>query len=176
MTGGFYVYELIDPRTGAVFYVGKGVRGRIDQHERDARAGVESRKCDVIRAIEADGLRIVKKRVRSFADEQEAYDFEAEHIDTIGLENLTNVVAGGGAARTATPISKDRDDAEGIADLANRTKGFTVPGVYVLHKFMDFAPIYEAVHRKAAEIIDRRGADWFERVTRKYGVRFVENG
>ena len=29
----YYVYELIDPRDDRVFYVGKGKKGRIDQHE-----------------------------------------------------------------------------------------------------------------------------------------------
>ena len=33
----YYVYELIDPRDDRVFYVGKGKKGRIDQHEAEAR-------------------------------------------------------------------------------------------------------------------------------------------
>lgn len=36
---GFYVYRLLDPRTGLVFYVGKGQRFRAWHHQRAAAAG-----------------------------------------------------------------------------------------------------------------------------------------
>lgn len=32
----WYVYTLADPRSGAVFYVGKGTKNRLHQHELDA--------------------------------------------------------------------------------------------------------------------------------------------
>jgi hypothetical protein len=91
----FYVYELIDPRTGNVFYVGKGSGDRIDQHEREAARGMRSRKCEVIRAIQSAGLAVEKRHVASFRWEQDAYDFETERIAEIGLVNLTNVLPGG---------------------------------------------------------------------------------
>lgn len=91
----FYVYTLADPRDGTVFYVGKGCRGRLDQHEKEARCGVHSRKCERIRQIEVAGQSIVKVRIAQFEDEQEAYDFETEEIARIGLANLTNVMPGG---------------------------------------------------------------------------------
>ena len=34
---GYYVYALFDPRDNALFYVGKGVVGRVFQHAREAR-------------------------------------------------------------------------------------------------------------------------------------------
>ena len=91
----FYVYELIDPRTKKVFYIGKGTRDRIHQHEREAARGTHSRKCDMIRNILNAGLQVGKNVVQRFASEQEAYDFETARIGEIGLENLTNVYPGG---------------------------------------------------------------------------------
>lgn len=96
----FYVYDLIDPRDGAVFYVGKGCRGRITRHEAYAKRGALGRKCDRIRAIWKDGGEVQRRYVRHFTDEAEAYRFEAEHIAAIGLGKLTNAVRGGaGKAR-----------------------------------------------------------------------------
>ncbi len=95
----WYVYELIDPRTKKPFYVGKGKKDRIDQHERDAAKGVCSEKCNLIRELQELNLVIIKKKVAHFVDEQEAYDFEEKHIANIGLENLTNILPGGGLAR-----------------------------------------------------------------------------
>lgn len=86
----YYVYELIDPRTGAVFYVGKGKGKRIDAHEAEARRGHASDKCEQIRAIWAAGNRVIKREVGRFKDEDAAYAFEAERIAQ--YTGLTNVV------------------------------------------------------------------------------------
>lgn len=91
----YYVYHLIDPRTQAPFYVGKGSRGRMFEHCKDARRGVQSRKCARILEIEALGLEITHRVVERFADEAEAYAFEAQEIVRIGLSALTNEVPGG---------------------------------------------------------------------------------
>lgn len=37
---GFYVYALIDPRDEKIFYVGKGIGGRVLKHEERTRRGV----------------------------------------------------------------------------------------------------------------------------------------
>lgn len=87
----YYVYELIDPRTGAVFYVGKGKGRRIEAHEADARRGVASDKCDQIRDIWADRFKVVKREVARFQDEEAAYDHEADRIGW--YTGLTNVVS-----------------------------------------------------------------------------------
>lgn len=55
----FYVYELRDPRNGLPFYVGKGKGDRINAHEREARKGVSSPKCERIKEIWAAGLQAV---------------------------------------------------------------------------------------------------------------------
>jgi hypothetical protein len=91
----WYVYELIDPRTDMVFYVGKGARNRLDAHENEAKSGINSYKCNKIRSIWEDGHQIVKRKVAQFWDETAAYEHEAERIAEIGLANLTNVLPGG---------------------------------------------------------------------------------
>src|SRR5260221_10494808 len=50
----YYVYTLSKP-DGTIFYVGKGRGNRILQHENEARRGVKSTKCDIIREIWANG-------------------------------------------------------------------------------------------------------------------------
>ena len=103
MTSRWYVYELADPRTDKVFYVGKGSGNRIDQHEREAAQGVCSHKCNTINNIIQSGAQIIKRKVKMFTCELSAYEYEAELIEHYGLENLTNVDPGGQG-----PMSKVR--------------------------------------------------------------------
>jgi hypothetical protein len=102
----WYVYELIDPRNGKVFYVGKGKNQRIDDHEWEAKGTGTSHKCNKIRSIWADKLEIGKRKIAQFWDEEAAYECEAERIEEIGLDNLTNVLPGG------IPVSHQRANIE----------------------------------------------------------------
>jgi hypothetical protein len=96
MSQRFFVYDLIDPRDGKVFYVGKGQKKRPYAHEREAINGKQSAKCDKIREILASGNKVKIDIVKRFCDEAEAYQYEADRIDQIGLANLTNSIPGGG--------------------------------------------------------------------------------
>src|SRR6266571_4242376 len=65
----FYVYTLSYPDTGVVFYVGtgtvravKGLREGIDDPEAEAKQGVKSAKCAIIRDIWARGLQVQKAK------------------------------------------------------------------------------------------------------------------
>lgn len=91
----FYVYELVDPRNGEVFYVGKGQKRRLFDHEADASKGVHSRKCDMIRSIWADHREVDRRIVSRHDDENEALQAEFDLIVEYGLDNLTNVLPGG---------------------------------------------------------------------------------
>lgn len=97
----WYVYELADPRTGEAFYVGKGCRNRISQHEKDARKPqkVCSEKINRIKDIWEAGFEVEKRFVAFFKKEQDAYDFEAYRVDEYGLDVLTNIIPGGGVSR-----------------------------------------------------------------------------
>lgn len=106
MAAKFYVYELVDPRDGAVFYVGKGMGHRIANHETEARrAAFVTRKVSRIREIWADGLQVERRHVAYFWSEADAYSFEAERVREIGLAVLTNEIPGGARAgrRAGTP-------------------------------------------------------------------------
>lgn len=94
-----YVYILVDPRDGDPFYVGKGSGDRVLAHEAEARAGSEHPKCDVIRAIWAEGLEVERRFDSWHGSAEEAYAREEALIDEIGLESLTNLVRGGGSER-----------------------------------------------------------------------------
>jgi len=94
----WYVYQLIDPTTMAVFYIGKGKGSRINDHELDSARGVCSKKCNKIRTLKNAGFEIVKQKIAFFWDEQAAYDFETDCIEEVGLDTLTNILLGGQVA------------------------------------------------------------------------------
>ena len=76
---------------GVVFYIGKGTGSRINDHVLQARTGVKSAKCDVIRTIEAFGCAVVAEKARENMSDSEAGAHEEELIKTYGPENLTNI-------------------------------------------------------------------------------------
>lgn len=108
MQGRFYVYELIDTRNKAVFYIGKGQGRRMYDHEREAARGVRSRKCDRIREIAASGGEVGYRVAARFATEADAYEAERMAIERIGLDNLTNVLPGGVIANIAALFAKPK--------------------------------------------------------------------
>ena len=81
-----------------MFYVGKGLGRRIDAHEKEARRGARSRKCDRIREIEAAGLRVLKRKVKFFAEEFAAYQYEAVMVENM-RDSLLNEAPGGFGGR-----------------------------------------------------------------------------
>jgi len=96
----FYVYALIDPRDGSVFYIGKGTGRRMYQHEREAKRGQTKNKAKHSRITEilAAGLRVACRVLAYFQSEADAFaaerSFIAQHAD------LTNANAGGGGGWT----------------------------------------------------------------------------
>ena len=170
----YYVYTLIDPRDGSVFYIGKGAGNRIHAHEREAKAGRQSRKCERIRDIEAAGLQITKRKVKHFADEQDAYDFEAEMIDGYRLDRLCNIVPGGGTARGTPTIYADRQVVNAVAGFVNRTRNGAIKALLVAGQRMDLVPILEHYRLTVGEIVSRRGFDWVNAVSKRYSVVFSD--
>ena len=100
----FYVYTLAYP-DGTVFYVGKGTRyDRIHAHEQEAKRGIRSHKCNVIRKIYRDGGKVQKQKVAFFDTKEEAYRFEMQLIAFFGRDTLTNC-SDGGEGRGSSPSS-----------------------------------------------------------------------
>lgn len=169
----YYVYELIDPRTEAVFYVGKGKGSRIHAHELEARKGRVSRKCDMIRAIEDGGLSVTKRTVQTFANEQDAYDFETGLIAQYGLANLTNINPGGAGACTDPALMADRSYTEAAAELINRTGNGKISTILVAGQPLDLVAILDDYKQRVAEAMSVRGEDWVNAIARRYGVEFA---
>ena len=91
----YYVYLLADPRTGAIFYIGKGTGNRVFAHAQDALDSTQaSDKLERIREIHASGLRVSYELLRFGLNEKAAYEVEAAAIQLLRLDELLNEVAG----------------------------------------------------------------------------------
>lgn len=102
---GYYVYCLVDPKDGKVFYVGKGKGDRVFQHALQAEKDndAESKKLDKIREIHSrkDGHNVVGHYiVRHGLDEKSAFEIESVLIDFLTYPKfntatvMTNIQAG----------------------------------------------------------------------------------
>lgn len=169
----YYVYELIDPRFDAIFYVGKGKGSRCEAHEKDARKGMPGAKCDMIREILDSGERIRINRVAHFSDEKEAYEFERRRIEELGIENLTNIAPGGG--HVADPLL-DADKEAIFLECAilklkrTRTKGMDIKVFVHGTLVFDTKERLEALADQVREVLNRRGPEW---VRKQYAQRRV---
>jgi len=85
----FYVYTLSD--AAGVFYVGKGTRQRIFQHERNAYTDPNAVKSN--RVIGCGSAGPTRALVAFFREECDAYLLESEMI-AAGRETLTNIASG----------------------------------------------------------------------------------
>ena len=95
----YYIYYLIDPNTNEVFYIGKGSRDRMYDHEKLARQKIASNNnydlYNRIRLILESGKKIIYKKVWFTWNEFKAYEKEKQFIERKGLSNLTNIMPGG---------------------------------------------------------------------------------
>lgn len=93
---GFYVYALVDPCDGSVFYIGKGKGKRYAAHEAEARKGQCSngRKLERLSAIMARGDKVRADCIACELGEPSAYALERALIRAIGRERLSNLFAG----------------------------------------------------------------------------------
>ena len=96
---GFYVYKLIDPSDGKVFYIGKGKGDRVLSHIKEEADFDGSSKSDYviplklgfIKSLKARGLKPIHLIVRHGMTEKEAALVEAVLIqETSGLTNLVS--------------------------------------------------------------------------------------
>lgn len=89
---GYYVYALVDPRTGLPFYVGKGKGRRVLDHFSEV---AESRKREMIKALDRECLEPgIDILAHALPDEESAFRIEAAVIDAFGLKGLTNQIRG----------------------------------------------------------------------------------
>lgn len=92
----FYVYQLTDPRTDEVFYVGKGQGSRKNAHVQEARRGYgyNVAKIKRIREIIDAGVDVIVDVVESGLSEARALQLERRTIEGYPAEQLTNLTSG----------------------------------------------------------------------------------
>lgn len=112
----YYVYGLIDPRNNELFYVGKGTRDRVFEHEENVKKNGSngSPKENRIQKIFNVGLEVTKIIfIWGLKQEKEAYVGESTLINAVDYMNsmnmnyyLTNKVAGHHGGLGAMEVSK----------------------------------------------------------------------
>lgn len=92
----WYVYRLVDPRTGKTFYIGKGKDNRVFQHEKlkVEEDNDEDLKYKQIREIQDSGLDVIKIIERYKLNDAQAKLVESVLINTYSLNLLTNKIRG----------------------------------------------------------------------------------
>jgi hypothetical protein len=94
---GYYVYFLIDPRTQAIFYVGKGTKGRISQHVHQVKANypvANPIKTSQIEDILSSGNSVQENFFIDKLGEADAFRIEARLISEFKESGLTNIHGG----------------------------------------------------------------------------------
>lgn len=125
---GYYVYRLIDPRSGETFYVGRGYGNRVFQHvknelkAKDFENGqiAESGKLNQIRSIRNEGLGVIHIIHRHGMDELTAIEVEAAMIDAYA--GLTNQISGEGSNERGVMHHRQVEEAYNAPELVPKHK------------------------------------------------------
>jgi hypothetical protein len=174
---GYFVYLLVDPRTGAAFYVGKGRGDRPFDHLK-AKAN-ESRKAQMIATIRADQLEPEVHVLRHGLECSDiAEEVEAAVIDAIGLENLTNGCRGKRVERGRATAAKlrQRFGAEPIAKGAIGERIMTIWINKTYSPTMNAQQLYDATRQYWYQVgADKRTPDANGELPYPTAVALVDN-
>ncbi|QDG39543.1 GIY-YIG nuclease family protein [Alteromonas mediterranea] len=114
----YYVYELVDPTNDEVFYVGKGIFNRKNEHEKEAEKIEDeenaAEKIKRIKSLSAQNKQPIKRVIGRYQDENAAFAVESTLIHWVyGFENLTNIQPGHGA-EAIRPFGAGNVEKEGL--------------------------------------------------------------
>lgn len=90
----YYVYQLLDPDTNSPFYIGKGSGNRAWSHNLFKDGNENPYKDRYIKKLHSQNQEPIVQILKYFDDEKLAYQYEELITESIGLENLTNLVVG----------------------------------------------------------------------------------
>ncbi len=92
----YYIYGLVDSRTGEIFYIGKGQGNRMYQHVADWENNriTNAKKFEKIGEVERGFERVGYAIFHRTNNEDHAFMAEKKYIKLIGRENLTNISGG----------------------------------------------------------------------------------
>lgn len=107
----FYVYEIIDPTTNKVFYVGKGQKYRCFVHEYKTKNGKIPHNnlhlFNTIKKILTSNEKLIYNIVFTSNNEDDCYELEEKIIKEYGIENLCNIeMSNRGIKHTIETIEK----------------------------------------------------------------------
>lgn len=153
----WYVYRLIDPRTGHTFYVGKGRGNRVFEHVKEAlkdedASDLMTLKIETIRDIKKQGedvLYVIHRH--NIETEDEAYLVEAALMDA--YPGLTNIVGGHASAEHGCRTAKQILEAYRAENLIEREPLILI---FVGRALEEGRSVYDAV--RAAWKMDIRKA------------------
>jgi hypothetical protein len=90
----YYVYQLVDPNNNKPFYIGKGTKDRAWTHNQFKDNNENPYKDRYIKKLHQNNQEPIVEIIKYFNNEDDAYDYEEVITESIGLENLTNIVLG----------------------------------------------------------------------------------
>ena len=154
----YYVYLLVDPRDGKIFYVGKGKGDRVFNHLSCAlTTSDESDKLNIIRDIINAGKEVKYYIARHGMEEKEAFLVESVLIDLLtfrdfaSVSNISNIQAGhhqfDSGIKTAEEIEALYNGGKlSESDFADKVLLININGTYNAHT-EERPNIYEATRK-----------------------------
>ncbi len=149
--GDCYVYGLIDPRNKQVFYIGKGTKNRVFDHEKESLGSPESEKLKLktISEIKNAGLEVEKIIINSNLTEDQAYAAEAALINAFNYVSdagLTNIDAGHHSAEALSVEEFERiNGAVELEEKDIKHKILVIKINKLYHRGMDKDVLYDNV-------------------------------
>lgn len=149
--GDYYVYGPIDPRSKQIFYIGKGTKNRVFEHEKESLCSPDSEKLKLktIADIKDAGLEVEKIIINSNLTEEEAFVAEASLINAFNYVNdagLTNIVAGHHSAEALSVDEYERINGAVELEEKDIKHRILVIKINILYqRGMDDKVLYDAV-------------------------------